>query len=124
MTLGFNHLGNLGRLGNQMFEFATLRGIAAHHGYDICVPPEEHDGIENYSLHQCFKLDHIPTGFAPEQYVQEPHFHFSQSCLIVALTMRLCMDSFRLKDTLHTLQIRFVRTSRFMMMFFNPVLTL
>jgi hypothetical protein len=29
--IGFNHLGYLGRLGNQMFEFAALRGIAAKH---------------------------------------------------------------------------------------------
>ena len=33
--IGFNHLGNLGRLGNQMFEFAALRGIAAKHGYEL-----------------------------------------------------------------------------------------
>ena len=59
--IGFNHLGGLGRLGNQMFEFAALRGIAAEHGYDICIPPEGHKTIENYSLHECFKLDHIPT---------------------------------------------------------------
>lgn len=77
--IGFDHLGNLGRLGNQMFEFAALRGIAAHHGYDICIPPTEHEGIENYSLHDCFKLDHIPTRFiATERYAQEPHFHFSK----------------------------------------------
>lgn len=77
--IGFDHLGNLGRLGNQMFEFAALRGIAAHHGYDICIPPAEHEGIENYSLHDCFKLDHIPTRFiATERYAQEPHFHFSK----------------------------------------------
>ena len=49
--IGFNHLGNLGRLGNQMFEFAALRGIAAEHGYNICIPPPDHQGIENYSLH-------------------------------------------------------------------------
>jgi hypothetical protein len=77
--IGFDHLGNLGRLGNQMFEFAALRGIAAHHGYDVCIPPAEHEGIENYSLHDCFKLDHIPTRFiATERYAQEPHFHFSK----------------------------------------------
>ncbi len=77
--IGFDHLGNLGRLGNQMFEFAALRGIAAHHGYNVCIPPTEHEGIENYSLHDCFKLDHIPTHFiATERYVQEPHFHFSK----------------------------------------------
>ena len=28
--IGFNNLGNMGRLGNQMFEYATLRGIAAN----------------------------------------------------------------------------------------------
>ena len=36
--IGFDHLGNLGRLGNQMFEYAALRGIAEKHGYDICIP--------------------------------------------------------------------------------------
>ena len=33
--IGFDHLGNLGRLGNQMFEYAALRGISGKHGYDI-----------------------------------------------------------------------------------------
>ena len=77
--IGFNHLGHLGRLGNQMFEFAALRGIAANRGYDICIPSPENKGIENYSLHECFKLDHIPIGFVPgDKYVQEEHFHFNQ----------------------------------------------
>ena len=39
--LAFNGIGNLGRLGNQMFEYAALRGFAAHHGYDWCIPPRE-----------------------------------------------------------------------------------
>jgi len=56
--LAFNHLGSLGRLGNQMFEYAALRGIAAHHEYEWCIPPSERKGIENYSLHECFKLAH------------------------------------------------------------------
>ena len=30
--LAFNNIGSLGRLGNQMFEYAALRGIAAKHG--------------------------------------------------------------------------------------------
>ena len=32
--IGYNHLACNGRLGNQMFQYAALRGIAAHHGYD------------------------------------------------------------------------------------------
>ena len=48
--IGFNNLGNMGRLGNQMFEYATLRGIAANKKYDWCIPPFNIKGIENYSL--------------------------------------------------------------------------
>jgi len=76
--IGFDHIGNLGRLGNQMFEFAGLRGIAAEHGYEVCIPPADHQGIENYSLHQCFKLDHIKTGFiSNENYSLEQTFHYN-----------------------------------------------
>ena len=32
MSIGYNGLGNNGRLGNQMFQYAALRGIAAHRG--------------------------------------------------------------------------------------------
>ena len=79
--LSFNQLGNLGRLGNQMFEYAALRGIAAQHGYEWCIPPPERKGIENYSLHECFKLseDHVEGIVDPIQYVQEPHFHFDSN---------------------------------------------
>ena len=53
--LAFNNIGSLGRLGNQMFEYAALRGIAAKHGYDWMIPTPDRKGIENYSLHDCFK---------------------------------------------------------------------
>ncbi len=39
--LSFNHLGNLGRLANQMFQYASLKGIATHRGYEFCIPPKE-----------------------------------------------------------------------------------
>ena len=80
MTLAFNNIGSLGRLGNQMFEYAALRGIAAQHGYEWCIPPPERKGIENYSLHECFKLspDRREGIMEPCQYAQEPYFHFCQ----------------------------------------------
>jgi hypothetical protein len=37
--IGFNALGHLGRLGNQMFQFAALKGIARNRGYEYCLPP-------------------------------------------------------------------------------------
>jgi hypothetical protein len=39
--LSFNHLGNLGRLSNQMFQYASLKGISRHRGYEFCIPPKE-----------------------------------------------------------------------------------
>jgi disulfide oxidoreductase YuzD len=36
--IGFNALGQLGRLGNQMFQYASLKGIATNCGYNICIP--------------------------------------------------------------------------------------
>jgi len=39
--IGFNSLGKFGRLGNQMFQFAALKGIARNCGYEYCFPPSE-----------------------------------------------------------------------------------
>jgi len=39
--ISFNHLGNLGRLANQMFQYASLKGIARHRGLDFSIPPRE-----------------------------------------------------------------------------------
>jgi hypothetical protein len=77
--LAFNGIGSLGRLGNQMFEYAALRGIAAKHGYEWCIPPSHRKGIENYSLHECFKLaSETKEDVMEVQYAQEPYFHFCQ----------------------------------------------
>ena len=66
--LAFNHLGTLGRLGNQMFQYAPLRGIAAKIGYDFGIPPSNFQdmfGVEPKAVFQasrCFSgladLDH------------------------------------------------------------------
>ena len=75
--LAFNNIGSLGRLGNQMFEYAALRGIAAKNGYEWMIPPPERKGIENYSLHDCFKLSSDRNERVMfEQYAQEPYYHF------------------------------------------------
>ena len=78
--LAFNKIGNLGRLGNQMFEYAALRGIAAKHGYEWMIPPPDMKGIENYSLHDCFKLssDRKEGILDNCHYAQEPYFHFCE----------------------------------------------
>lgn len=36
--IGMNKLGQKGRLGNQLFQYASLVGIAKNMGYDFCIP--------------------------------------------------------------------------------------
>lgn len=82
--IGFNHLGRLGRLGNQMFQFAALKGISRNRGFEFCVPfyPDEvNDGIGNMLKTEIFNVfdvnvDHIGQIQAPIE--KEPQFHFSQ----------------------------------------------
>jgi hypothetical protein len=83
--LAFNHLGHLGRLGNQMFQYASLRGIAARRGYDFGIPPSKfEDEWRSHQLFEVFDLPHLPRqnvkyldgGNAPV--AQEKFFHFDQ----------------------------------------------
>jgi len=48
--ISFSNLGSLGRLGNQMFQYAALKGIATYHSVDYCFPP-------NTSLQSCFQIE-------------------------------------------------------------------
>jgi Glycosyl transferase family 11 len=72
--LAFNHLGKLGRLGNQMFQYASLRGIAANRGYDFGIPPSNFSDLWNeHQLFNVFELHHLnpsnvkflDNGYAP-----------------------------------------------------------
>ena len=48
--LSFNHLGNLGRLANQMFQYASLKGIATNRGYEFSIPPREVFGQQDSNV--------------------------------------------------------------------------
>ena len=58
MSISFNGLGNEGRLGNQMFQYASVRGIAANNETNWFIPPEGADRFDNYGLFDCFELIH------------------------------------------------------------------
>jgi hypothetical protein len=51
MTIGMNNLGRNGRIGNQLFQYAALVGIAKNKGYDFVIP-------ENQELSKCFDMLH------------------------------------------------------------------
>jgi len=81
--ISFNELGNYGRLGNQMFQYASLRGIANTLGYDWAIPPSGTDRIDNYGLFDCFEMTSATpehqqiTGFRTREctsFHYDPHF--------------------------------------------------
>ena len=41
--IGFNALGRMGRLCNQMFQYASLKGIARNTGVDFIIPYYENE---------------------------------------------------------------------------------
>ena len=66
--ISFNSLGSMGRLGNQMFQYAALKGIATHKNYWYSVPRDN-------DLHRCFKLpETLPN--ANQQYLTIDRFEF------------------------------------------------
>lgn len=56
MTISFNGLGNEGRLGNQLFQYAFIRGMAVKHNVDWMIPDKDAPRFDNYGLFDCFEL--------------------------------------------------------------------
>ena len=83
MTIAFNHLGRLGQLGNQMFQYAALKGIAERHGYDFMIPNNKDvmvDSLGNKLRTEIFNpFDlNVKVGILQtENYLQEPHYEYS-----------------------------------------------
>ena len=87
--IGFNHLGRLGRLGNQMFQYAALRGIADKQGVNYCFPFHQDavdDGLGNPNrteLFDCFDMEtvsllNIQMVDPGRPTIHEGTFHFNE----------------------------------------------
>ena len=102
--IGFNALGRMGRLGNQMFQYAALKGLARNIGADITIPYYQdavNDGIGNMLRTELFdsfdlkvNVGLLNNGHAPV--VQERHFHFDEELF------RLCPDHVDLRGYFQT----------------------
>lgn len=84
--LSFNSIGNLGRLANQMFQYASLKGIATNCGYDFCIPPEDVFGnsdnnVRNsdVTIYDCFNLSNVKKNIISNPIVQESGFDFDKN---------------------------------------------
>ena len=89
--LANNLLCNLGRLGNQMFQYASLRGLAAKHGYEYCLPPKQFLGtldpncaVSDCTIFDCFEIPEAPRMILQAQTLEESCFeldeHLWNSC--------------------------------------------
>jgi len=81
MSISFNDLGRAGRLGNQMFQYAALRGIARNRGLNWMIPPEDAPRPDNYGLFEAFNLTNCNPENIGEQNVKQiswREFHFNQ----------------------------------------------
>lgn len=74
-------LGQHGRLGNQMFQYATLLGIGSKNGYSVAIPKQHH------SLKECFKIKSKAYDFNSSahkiinsmNFYREKYFHFNDN---------------------------------------------
>ena len=53
--IAFDYLASPGQLGNQMFKYAALKGIAKNNKYDYIVPPSYSWLEKNQFLYKVFK---------------------------------------------------------------------
>ena len=68
--ISFSNLGNHGRLGNQLFQYAFLRTTAARLGTEFYCP--QWDGDEIFDLHDREERVAMPSGIT-KNFVQGAH---------------------------------------------------
>ena len=102
MTVAFNHLGKLGQLGNQMFQYAAAKGVASKLDVPFMIPNHRQvfdDGIGNrYTilLFDAFKLTSASLlgTLRTENYVQENGFSFNKDLFKIDKTENCSLYGF------------------------------
>ena len=84
--ISFNNIGNLGRLANQMFQYASFKGIASNRGFDYCIPPKEvfgkldqFVGKSDTNLYECFNIKCENIGISRYKTTEESTFSFDEN---------------------------------------------
>jgi hypothetical protein len=84
--LANDDLGNLGRLGNQMFQYTSLRGLASKHGYEYCLPSREVVATRDpnvvssdITMFECFEIPDAPKYVTNFPKVTESCFELDQN---------------------------------------------
>jgi len=70
--ISMNSLGSNGRLGNQMFQYASLKGIARQNGYSFCIPKSaEVNAYYDHMLFKFFVMNGVSTAYGSGEMVEE-----------------------------------------------------
>lgn len=84
--ISFSQLGNLGKLGNQMFQYASLKGIAINRGFEFCIPPKNMFGVRDLSvkksdsnIHTAFDLTKYVKQVSNQNIIKESGFNFDEN---------------------------------------------
>ena len=88
--LSINRLGNLGRLANQMFQYASIKGIASHRGYGFSIPPKDAFGAQDelvsqsdVTIYDVFEnVGNNIIGFQKNQTLWERIHHFDEELFV------------------------------------------
>ena len=76
--IGFDYLGKMGRLCNQMFQYAATKGISRNRNFEFCIPYSSgNDEWEDHRLFNCFDIEPI-VGSINTNYIQEATFNFDE----------------------------------------------
>ena len=88
--LSINRLGNLGRLANQMFQYASIKGIACNRGYSFSIPPKDAFGAQDelvsqsdVTIYDVFEnVGNNIIGFQKNQTLWERMHHFDEELFV------------------------------------------
>ena len=95
MTISFNSLGNLGGLGNQMFQFAFLLSVSKSQDLKITIPKKFNDNIrDDYLLSDVFKLNN-QINYATSNFER---FNFKSDINIIVYDKRILNFDYYEKD--------------------------
>jgi hypothetical protein len=84
--IGFNHLGAMGQLGNQMFQYAALKGISRNIGTSCVIPNHKNVIVDSFNnqlrieLFDYFEINPDKVGVLnTDNYIQEKKFEFDET---------------------------------------------
>ena len=99
--IGFNYLGKLGQLGNQMFQYASLIGVADKIGTSFCIPHHHEVMVDNLGnrlrieLFDAFDIKPDRVGFIPtDKNYQEGEFTFEEGAFQIDTQHDTCLIGF------------------------------